>query len=167
MAPCSAASKWPLTGHWQQRWHRTRAYGYAQHRGLIGCTCWPRDLRVGIHKTHGTVRARKRPDRPVDEYPAPAVEAALDARIEWGLASIHKRYGLSSFLNCHEPGGQWTGPVGRRRRGSSRSCRMCRDRPKHGGTMLQIKKKRRHQLMLPRSASSVPLTMVVRTSSIK
>ncbi len=37
--------------------------------------------------------------------PPQPVEAALDTRIEHGMAAIHKRSGLSSFLNYQEPGG--------------------------------------------------------------
>jgi len=83
----------------------TRAYSDARHRGLL-------DARVGqgTFVSESTKRAMLdvpdsvRIDLSMNVPPQP-VEAALDARIERGLASIHKRYGLSSFLNYQEPGG--------------------------------------------------------------
>lgn len=83
----------------------TRAYGDARHRGLL-------EARVGQGTFVSESTARSAADV-ADEVnidlsmnvPPQPVEAALDARIEHGLAAIHKRSGLSSFLNYQEPGG--------------------------------------------------------------
>ena len=83
----------------------TRAYNDARHRGLL-------EARVGqgTFVSESTVRsaADVADDVSIDlsmNVPPQPVEAALDARIEHGLAAIHKRSGLSSFLNYQEPGG--------------------------------------------------------------
>lgn len=83
----------------------TRAYSDARHRGLL-------DAQVG----QGTFVAESTTRAAVDipdsvsidlsmNVPPQPLEAGLDGRIERGLAAIHKRAGLSSFLNYQQPGG--------------------------------------------------------------
>jgi DNA-binding transcriptional MocR family regulator len=81
----------------------TRAYNDARHRGLL-------EARVGQGTFVSESTARIAADIPdhvsIDlsmNVPPQPVEAALDTRIEQGLAAIHKRSGLSSFLNYQEP----------------------------------------------------------------
>jgi DNA-binding transcriptional MocR family regulator len=83
----------------------TRAYQDARHRGLL-------EARVGqgTFVSESTARIAADIADPVSidlsmNVPPQPVEAALDVRIEHGLAAIHKRSGLSSFLNYQEPGG--------------------------------------------------------------
>lgn len=83
----------------------TRAYGDARHRGLL-------EARVGqgtfVSESTARVTADIADHVSIDlsmNVPPQPVEAALDGRIEQGLAAIHKRSGLSSFLNYQEPGG--------------------------------------------------------------
>jgi DNA-binding transcriptional MocR family regulator len=97
----------------------TRAYNDARHRGLL-------DARVGQGTFVSESTLRAAPDLPgnisIDlsmNVPPQPVEAGLDARITRGLAAIHRRAGLSSFLNYQQPGGSeqdceaaaaWLGP---------------------------------------------------------
>src|ERR1700753_3027212 len=83
----------------------TRAYHNARHRGLL-------EARVGqgTFVSESTARVATDIADPVSidlsmNVPPQPVEAAVDVRIEHGLAAIHKRSGLSSFLNYQEPGG--------------------------------------------------------------
>lgn len=83
----------------------TRAYSDARHRGLL-------DARTGRGTFVSETTARAAPDLPENvsidlsmNVPPQPLEAALDARIERGLAVIHQREGLSSHLNYQEPGG--------------------------------------------------------------
>ena len=83
----------------------TRAYSDARHRGLL-------DARVGQGTFVSETTTRAVADIPdgvnIDlsmNVPPQPLEAALDARIQRGLAAIHKRAGLSSHLNYQEPGG--------------------------------------------------------------
>ncbi len=83
----------------------TRAYSDARHRGLI-------IARVGQGTFVSETTARATADIPLAvkidlsmNVPPQPIEAALDTHIERGLASIHKRAGLSSFLNYQQPGG--------------------------------------------------------------
>ena len=83
----------------------TRAYSDARHRGLL-------DARVGQGTFVSETTVRAAADIPhalnIDlsmNVPPQPVEANLDARIEQGLAAIHKDAGLSTFLNYQRPGG--------------------------------------------------------------
>jgi DNA-binding transcriptional MocR family regulator len=83
----------------------TRAYNDARRRGLL-------DARVGQGTFVSESATRAAPDIPdnisIDlsmNVPPQPIEAGLDMRITRGLATIHRRAGLSSFLNYQEPGG--------------------------------------------------------------
>ncbi len=83
----------------------TRAYNDARHRGLL-------EARVGqgtfVSESTARVAADIADAVSIDlsmNVPPQPVEAALATQNEHGLAAIHKRSGLSSFLNYQEPGG--------------------------------------------------------------